>query len=238
MRLRTKVTLFFGLIALIATVSLTIATYAFARSSCSSSAPRWPASKLSSTHYGSRPSCRAATRASVTSSPTIQTERGGFAFVRLRNGTPFATNTRSSDADFPEDLREASSLGISGIQRFTLDNKPYIGVAIPIAEVEADYYEAFEPIPPRTPSSILLALVIGSAITVLLATGVGIWTSRRLVQPLGRITDAAGEIAAGDLSTSRPRRRPRPRPPCQLVQRHGRRRPGRASSARPASPPT
>ena len=123
----------------------------------------------------------------MSSSPTIQTERGGFAFVRLRNGTPFATNSRFSDADFPEDLREASGLGISGIQRFTLDSKPYIGVAIPIAEVEADYYEAFEPDSTAdTLSSILLALVIGSAITVLLATGVGIWTSRRLVQPLGR----------------------------------------------------
>ena len=33
MRLRTKVTLFFGMIALIATVSLTVVTYAFARSS-------------------------------------------------------------------------------------------------------------------------------------------------------------------------------------------------------------
>jgi signal transduction histidine kinase len=75
-------------------------------------------------------------------------------------------------------------------------------VAIPIAEVEADYYEAFElDSTADTLSSILLALVIGSAITVLLATGVGIWTSRRLVQPLGRITDAAGEIASGDLST-------------------------------------
>ena len=60
-------------------------------------------------------------------------------------------------------------------------------MAIPIAEVEADYYEAFElDSTADTLSSILLALVIGSAITVLLATGVGIWTSRRLVQPLGR----------------------------------------------------
>ena len=36
---------------------------------------------------------------------------------------------------------------------------------------------------------------------MLLATGVGWWTSRRLLRPLGRITDAAGEIAAGDLDT-------------------------------------
>ena len=78
----------------------------------------------------------------------------------------------------------------------------YVGVGIHIAEVDADYYEAFQLGPTeRTLRTILLALVIGSAITVLLATGVGWWTSRRLLQPLGRITDAAGEIAAGDLDT-------------------------------------
>jgi two-component system, OmpR family, sensor histidine kinase MtrB len=202
MRLRTKVTLFFGLIALIATVSLTIATYAFARSSLLEQRTEVARQQAVVNALRVKTQLQSGNEGFGDFFPTIQTERGGFAFVRLRNGTPFATNTRFSDADFPGDLREASSLGISGIQRFTLDSKPYIGVAIPIAEVEADYYEAFElDSTADTLSSILLALVIGSAITVLLATGVGIWTSRRPVQPLGRITDAAGEIAAGDLST-------------------------------------
>ena len=47
MRLRTKVTLFFGLIALVATVTLTIVTYAFAASHCSTSGRRLPASRRS-----------------------------------------------------------------------------------------------------------------------------------------------------------------------------------------------
>ena len=49
--------------------------------------------------------------------------------------------------------------------------------------------------------TILLALTVGSLITVALASGVGWWTSGRLLRPLGRITEAAGEIAAGDLDT-------------------------------------
>ena len=75
-------------------------------------------------------------------------------------------------------------------------------MAIHIAEVDAAYYEAFQlDSTADTLRSILLALIIGSVITVVLATGVGWWTSRRLLQPLGQITDAAGEIAAGDLGT-------------------------------------
>ena len=72
-----------------------------------------------------------------------------------------------------------------------------------IADVDANYFEAFQlgTDASGTLRTILLALVIGTAITVLLATGVGWWTSRRLLRPLDRITDAAGEIAAGDLDT-------------------------------------
>ena len=159
MRLRTKVTLFFGLIALIATVSLTIATYAFARSSLLEQRTEVARQQAVVNALRVKTQLQTGTEGFGDFFPTIQTERGGFAFVRLRNGTQFATNTRFSDADFPPDLREASSLGISGIQRFTLDNKPYIGVAIPIAETAADYYEAFElNSTADTLSSILLAL--------------------------------------------------------------------------------
>jgi signal transduction histidine kinase len=203
MRLRTKVTLFFGLIALVATVTLTIATYAFARSSLieqRTEVARQQAvlnagrvlAQLQGGNEGFGSSFVA----------TTQTEPGGFAFVRLSSGLPFATDTRYSDENFPTELREAADAGVSGIQRFALDNDRYVGVAIHIAEVDANYYEAFRlASTDDTLRSILIALAIGSVITVVLATGVGWWTSRRLLQPLGRITDAAGEIAAGDLST-------------------------------------
>jgi signal transduction histidine kinase len=46
-----------------------------------------------------------------------------------------------------------------------------------------------------------VTLVLGSVVTILLASFAGWWTSGRLLRPLGRITDAAGEIAAGDLDT-------------------------------------
>ncbi len=88
------------------------------------------------------------------------------------------------------------------MQRFTAGDEHYVGVGIHIADVRADYYEAFRLEPTEnTLRTILLALAVGSSITVLLATGVGWWTSGRLLRPLRRITDAAGELAAGDLDT-------------------------------------
>ncbi len=202
MRLRTKVTVFFGVIALLATITLTIATYAFARSSLLEQ--RAEVAQRQAVLNAGRvlAQLQGGTEGFGDTFPATQVERGGFAFVRLADGVPFATDTRFSDANFPPELREAAAAGISGVQRFSLEDDRYVGVAIHIAEVDADYYEAFQlASTDGTLRSILLALIIGSSITVVLATGVGWWTSRRLLQPLGRITDAAGEIAAGDLDT-------------------------------------
>ncbi|MET0457673.1 MAG: HAMP domain-containing sensor histidine kinase [Ilumatobacteraceae bacterium] len=202
MRLRTKVTLFFGLIALIATVTLTVVTYAFARSSLLEQRSEVARQQAVLNAQRVRDALRTGTEGFAEFFQDIRTERGGFAVIVLTDGRGTSTNTRFSSEDFPDDLRQAVGVGVSGVQRFDNDDNHYVGVGIRIADVDADYYEAFQLGPTeRTLRTILLALVIGSAITVLLATGVGWWTSRRLLLPLGRITDAAGEIAAGDLDT-------------------------------------
>jgi len=75
-------------------------------------------------------------------------------------------------------------------------------VGVKIAELDADYFEAFRLGPTEdTLRTILVTLIVGSVVTILLASFAGWWTSGRLLRPLGRITDAAGEIAAGDLDT-------------------------------------
>ena len=202
MRLRTKVTLFFGLIALIATVTLTVVTYAFARSSLLEQRSEVARQQAVLNAQRVRDQLRSGTEGFADFFTTVRTERGGFAAVVLSDGRGTSTDTQFSYESFPADLRQAVGVGVSGVQRFELGDDHYVGVGIRIADVDAGYYEAFQLGPTeRTLRTILLALVIGSAITVLLATGVGWWTSRRLLRPLGRITDAAGEIAAGDLDT-------------------------------------
>jgi signal transduction histidine kinase len=202
MRLRTKVTLFFGLIALIATVTLTVVTYAFARSSLLEQRSEVARQQAVLNALRVRDQLRSGSEGFAEFFRTVRTEQGGFAATVLNGDRQATTDFTFSVEDFPDDLRRAVGVGISGVQRFDVADEQYVGVGIRVADVDAGYYEAFRLGPTeRTLRTILLALVVGSAITVLLATGVGWWTSRRLLRPLARITDAAGEIAAGDLDT-------------------------------------
>ncbi|MBA3288751.1 MAG: HAMP domain-containing protein, partial [Acidimicrobiia bacterium] len=205
LRLRTKVTLFFGLIALIASVSLTVVTYTFARSQLLDQRREVARQQAVLNATRVRDQVRnAGTRGFVDffEPGNMRTERGGFAVVRIGAGPPFSTDLGRTDEAFPLQLRQATAGGISAVQAFELDDDQYVGVGIHIAEPEVDYFEAFQlESAESTLGSILLALVIGSSVTVLVATAAGWYTSRRLLRPLRRITDAAGEIAAGGLDT-------------------------------------
>jgi signal transduction histidine kinase len=203
MRLRTKVTLFFGLIALVATITLTVVTYFYARERLLDQRAQVARLQAVSNATQVRDRLRSGTAGFGEWFATIPVEAGGFAFVRLADGTPVSTDvTFTDDAAFSEQFRSAVDQGESIVQRFSFDDDDYVGVGIHIAEADANYYEAFELAPTaRTLTSILLALTLGSAVTVLFATALGWWTSRRLLRPLTRITDAAGEIAAGGLDT-------------------------------------
>jgi signal transduction histidine kinase len=203
MRLRTKVSLLFGVIALIATVTLTAVTYAFARSSLLEQRTELASRQGVSNAQRVRDQLRGGSTNFGEWFQGLRTESGGFAAAVLSGEEKASTDTaRYSIQSFPEQLRRAVDVGQSGIQRFSLGGNRYVGVGIHIAEVDANYFEAF-PLDPTgsTLRTILLALIFGSLITVALASGVGWWTSGRLLRPLGRITEAAGEIAAGDLDT-------------------------------------
>jgi signal transduction histidine kinase len=202
MRLRTKVTLFFGLIALVATITLTVVTYFFARERLLDQRAQVARLQAVSNATQVRDRLRTGTAGFGEWFATIPVEAGGVAFVRLADGTPVSTEITFTDDIFSDEFLEAIDQGDSVVQRFGFDDANYLGVGIHIAEADANYYEAFELAPTaRTLNSILLALTIGSAVTVLFATALGWWTSRRLLRPLTRITDAAGEIAAGGLDT-------------------------------------
>ena len=202
MRLRTKVSLLFGIIALIATVSLTVVTYAFARSSLLEQRDELARTQGVSNALRVREGLRSG-ESPESWFPNLRVESGGFAAAVLGSERqPAATDTRYSYESFPDDLRQAVERGVSGVQRFDVGDEHYVGVGVKIAELDANYFEAFRLGPTEdTLRTILFTLVVGSVVTILLATFAGWWTSGRLLRPLGRITDAAGEIAAGDLDT-------------------------------------
>jgi signal transduction histidine kinase len=201
MRLRTKVSLLFGMIALIATVSLTIVTYAFARSSLLEQRSELARTQGVSNAQRVRDQLRFGDEAFGDWFQSIRVESGGFAAAVISDDQAVSTDTaRFSYDSFPPELREAVDAGISGVQRFDLGDERYVGVGVHIAEFDAGYFEAFQlGSTERTLRTVLLTLVVGSVVIILLASFAGWWTSGRLLRPLGRITDAAGEIAAGDL---------------------------------------
>src|SRR5829696_6529065 len=206
MRLRTKVSLFFGMIALIATVSLTVVTYAFARSSLLEQRDELARTQGVSNALRVREQLRSGSSPGDWF-PNLRVESGGFAAATFDSAggvvaDAIATDNIYSYEDFPAELRRSVARGVSGVQRFDIGDEHYVGVGVKIAELDTDYFEAFRLGPTEdTLRTILVTLIVGSVVTILLASFAGWWTSGRLLRPLGRITDAAGEIAAGDLDT-------------------------------------
>ena len=201
--LRTKVSVFFGLLALVTTVTLAVATYTFARQSLLEERETEAQQQAISNAREVLRLLSAGTEdfGDLFAERVQPADEDGFNYALPRDGSSVASNVSAPDA-FPPELRSTVEDGTAGMQRFRFGSDVYVGVGVPLAEVGAQYFEAF-PIDDtdQTLRVLLLSLAIGSAVITLLAATVGVWTSRRLLRPLDRISVAAGQIAAGDLDT-------------------------------------
>ncbi len=99
-------------------------------------------------------------------------------------------------------LKETVAGGRAAQMRYVVGETPFAVIGIPYFDIDAAYYEAV-PLDDiaATLSSLLIALLTGSGITVLVGIGIGIWAAQRAVRPLTDIGEAAEAIAAGDLNT-------------------------------------
>ena len=207
LRLRTRVTLFFSVTALVASLALGLVTYALARTFLTSQRESVARTQAFSNASGFKPLLQ--TEADSTSEQirsymnSIPTESSGFAMLEI--ASPGGNRRFISDQNFQEDAFPASLRGMvaaqqSGQQRFSLDGEPYVAVGVYIRAVGASYFEAF-PLTDtnRTLRYLATALAIGAGVTTLIAAGLGWWTSRRLLRPLSRVSIAASEIASGGL---------------------------------------
>jgi signal transduction histidine kinase len=121
-----------------------------------------------------------------------------------RNGRWFVTAANISADDLPAPLRTSVAAGIPTRQRFALDGKPYMAVAIPLTASRANptvYVEVtglseLE----RTLAALGAALVAGSVIATALGAILGLYASRRVMLPLGSIAMTSERIAEGELT--------------------------------------
>ena len=202
LRLRTRVTLFFSLTALVASLALAVVTYAVARSVLieqRQETARTQAATNAKTVFDRL------TNDQEFDMPDLRTEGDGFALLIQANGEKSYTDFSRSLDDFPSELLATVSIGGSGQQRYELDGAPFVAIGIDMPAVGAKYFETF---PMASTESnlraIATALTIGSIVTILLAGALGWWTSRRLLRPLSRVATAAGEIASGGLDARLP----------------------------------
>jgi signal transduction histidine kinase len=203
LRLSTRVTLFFATTALLGGIGLTVTTYFFARNSLLDQ-------RTVAAEAGATDNAAALNRVLDEDRRTIEetvidldTDPHGFAMLITKDGSEIPSRVGHSVDDFPDALVETVEVGGSGRQYFRdADGEPWLGVGIAIRSYDAKYLEAFPlDTTERTLRLLATALIVGSILAALLATFFGWSTSRRLLRPLSRVADAAGNIAHGGLDT-------------------------------------
>jgi two-component system sensor histidine kinase MtrB len=205
LRLRTRVTLFFALIALFAGSVLIGVTYGFARSNL--------LSREDQSARDQAVSNAAQVRDTLTDQPgligdllrvELRFDDGGFAsLLDASSGALIAdADSRFQIADFPPGLVDAVRDGGNGRQYATINGTDYVVVGLYVGAHDVGYLEAF-PLgdTERTLRAILTALALGGIGGLVLASLFGFSTSSRLLRPLSRVADAAEDIASGGLDT-------------------------------------
>ncbi len=205
LRLRTRVTLFFSLTALVASLALAIVTFVLARQFLVEQ--RTEAARIQA--FANAQLIRDRLRTSPAEIgelvESIRTESGGFGLLQVNN-REFVTNRANNPGErLPAGLAAVVSEGSSAQQRFAIDDDPFIAVGVFIRAYDAEYYEVF-PLSDtdRSLRAINRALAAGTGVTTLLAGFLGWWTSRRLLRPISRVASAAERLASGGLDTRLP----------------------------------
>lgn len=202
LRLRTRVTLFFSLTALVASLALAVVTYAVARSVLIEQRLETARTQAETNAKTVFDQLSDEQRFDMRD---LRTEGKGFALLIEANGQSAYTDFSHSLADLPSELLATVGLGGSAQQRYSLNGVPFIAIGINMPAVGAKYFEA---LPMESTESnlraIAAALTIGSIVTIIIAGALGWWTSRRLLRPLSRVATAAGEIASGGLDARLP----------------------------------
>ena len=201
--LRQRVTLLFVATGLLASITLSTASYLTARSYILQRRDEVVERQAFNNAQLIRSQIRSRRSEAFELISDVRTEQGGFAVLHLRpENLFFSQEIRYTQAAFPTELVDAALMGVTARQRFSIDGRPYVGVAVHIADIDAQYFEAF-PLDDeqRTLTAIGSALIVGVVIVAVLAGLVGVAVGRRIMRPLERVSEAAGDIAEGGLDT-------------------------------------
>ena len=119
-----------------------------------------------------------------------------------RRGHWFGTSVGLSPNRLPSDIVNKALGGVPASQRFTQDGTTEIAVAVPLPAVDAVYFQVFSLRELDSTLRILSAsLAVAGFATTVAGAMVGIWASKRALQPVRDVAFAADDIAGGNLDT-------------------------------------
>lgn len=122
----------------------------------------------------------------------------GSQAVTLFDGEWYAGSVGASPDQLPESLTAVVESGSAGRQLTTVGGVPHVVVGVPIAEVDADYYEfvSLEDVEDLL-SNLAVGLAVGAAAATVAAALAGWYASGRVLRPLRRMSEATTAIADG-----------------------------------------
>lgn len=202
--LRLRVSLVFGLGALVLAAGLSLITYELTRDNLLN---RREETSLARVAFNATQVSRLIDAESTEQQlrdllQSLYTPLGARPVIRFGDLWLSANPVEFSEPQIDPLLKDTVAGGRAAQMRYVVGETPFAVIGIPYFDIDAAYYEAV-PLDDiaATLSSLLIALLTGSAITVLVGIGIGIWAAQRAVQPLTDIGEAAEAIAAGDLNT-------------------------------------
>ena len=209
LRLRTRVTLFFALIALFAGLVLIGVTYGFARNSLLDERTASAKQQAFDNAAAVADQLDAAlidpsVRIGGYFENDLRTEPGGFAVLSSTSPAAPATQTDTPARSPTSPTNSSTRCGPVAPASSTraIDGDDFATVGVYIQRHDTGYYEAFPAANEgSTLTALLTALALGGLGTLVIATLFGYSTSRRLLRPLSRVADAAEDIASGGLDT-------------------------------------
>lgn len=203
-RLSTRVTLFFGAMALIGGIALAVATFFFARNSLLDQ--RIVTARAAAEDHALNILAELdAGQDIIRAVQDVDAETDGFALLLpsdfLERGVEIASRTGFGTDDLPAPLLDAAANDEYAQQIYEdRAGQPMLGVAIHIRPYDVGYIETF-PLgtTENTLRALATALIVGAALATIGATVFGWTTSRQLLRPIARVADAAEKIATGTL---------------------------------------
>lgn len=202
---RARVTLVFGLGALLLSITMGGLSYLTARhfliderQTASLHQAYLNAKLLRSTLHGTTPDI--AFLLSAADSGT-----SGSNSVLYFRGQWHVSSISVGETSIPPALRHLSMRGVPATQSFVLGGDPALAVGVPIPAVHAVYFEVFNLGDLRGTLRVLLLALFGAGlVTTVLGAAVGRSASTRSLRPLTGVSRAAIAIAGGQLDTRLP----------------------------------